>query len=190
MVARDSASLRPTRRADTNHSLTMPRPVGAFVPVAWRVIVVLRAVPAGPGHPKPATAFVGTIEHARTALDIIKFWAGPALTAYIVNEDAASPKERADWWESAGWLADQIQDAWIAKIVTGVRVRAKTEWGTGPEFSFTVPYGLALRILGQYRLKSSMHLAKPLTTFYSHVFEDVMKDRFAFIDYLKSEVGV
>ncbi len=172
----------------TRQSVDLPRPVGAFVPVAWRVIVLLRAMPAPGGEVRPVTAFVGPIDQARTALEIVTDRVGPAALVYIVNEEAAKPNERSARWEHAGWCLRQIRGRIISRVISEVGVRPETDWGTAPEFCFTMPYALALRV-GAYHLRGSLHLAEPLTTIYSRSREAMLIDRARIIENLACEEG-
>lgn len=153
------------------------RPVGAFVPVAWRVIIVPRVPPAPGGALRCVTAYVGDLETARLALEIIGERLFALATCYMVNEESATLEERAHRWPHANWLAHRILGFEHLKAITPVIGPRVAAWGTGAEYSFSLPYDLAIRALGTFRLRGSLHLAKPVTTIYSRNREALLIDR-------------
>lgn len=160
-------------------SASLPPPVGAFVPVAWRVIVQLRAAPLLGGEVRPVTAFVGPIDQARIALEIITDWVGPVATVYIVNEEAARPNERSARWEHAAWVAEAIKIREINTLISLIDVR-ETAGFYPVEYAFTMPRATYERIskkLRARRLRGSLSQTATVTTIFNHRLEQVQADR-------------
>ena len=161
-------------------SASLPPPVGAFVPVAWRVIVQLRAAPLPGGEVRPVTAFVGPIDQARIALEIITDWVGPVATVYIVNEEAARPNERSACWEHAAWVAESVRIREINKIVSRIGARMMEGSFFPVEYAFTLPratYECIVKKLGARRLRGSLSLTATVATIFNHRLEQVQTDR-------------
>ena len=179
MTATQSPSFN---RAPVRHSVELSRPLGAFVPCAWRVIVRLRTMPAPDGFAGPVVAFVGDLESARRALMWINDTAGAHLSAYIVNDEGARGAEAsAPRWVHAERCAVAALDSGPSHGVSPIAVRTKIGYGARPEYWFTLPYKVARRYLDSTGGRSgSTILARPLTAFYSLDLGALIRER-AFI---------